>query len=60
MDDMQRLIDTGVLGKDYLIVIGSEPDHKAAANLLDRGFGRPTETIDLGNKDDQPFIIELD
>jgi hypothetical protein len=60
MDAMQDLIDNGIHGKDYLIVAGTEPDHKAADALLNRAYGKPTETLDLGNKDDEPFIIELD
>ena len=60
MDDMQKLIDTGVHGKDYLIVVGAEPDHKAAANLLDRSYGKPVESIEHSGRDGKPLIIRLD
>lgn len=60
MDKMQDLIDTGVYGEDYVIVTGRDPDPKAANMLLDRGLGKAVETIDLGNKDGQPFIVKLD
>lgn len=50
---------TGVYGKDYMLIVGAEPDYKAADALLNRAYGRPTETIDVGNKDNQPFIIRL-
>lgn len=59
-DRMQELIDTGEYGKDYMILIGAEPDHKAASALLDRFYGKPTESIEIGNKDNEPFIIILD
>lgn len=44
---MQDLLDTGVYGKDYIIVVGTLPDAKAANMLLDRGFGKAKETIEL-------------
>ena len=60
MDEMEKLIQNGTLGKDYLIVEASAPDHKAAANLLDRGFGKPTESIEHSGRDGAPLIIKLD
>jgi hypothetical protein len=27
----------------------------AANSLLDRGFGKPAQSIDLGNKEERPF-----
>ena len=44
---MQSFLDTGVYGKDYLIVAGAEPDWKAANALLDRAFGKAVESVDL-------------
>lgn len=59
-DRMEALLADGVYGKDYLIVEGREPDAKAADMLLNRALGKATETIDLGNKDGQPFLLKLD
>lgn len=44
---MQNLLDTGVYGKDYIIVEGSLPDYRAADALLNRGYGKPKESLDL-------------
>ncbi len=46
-DRMQKLLDTGVYGVDYLIVAGSMPDAKAADMLLNRAFGKAKESLDL-------------
>lgn len=42
---MQNLLDTGVYGVDYIIVVGHEPDWKAGDALLNRVFGKATETV---------------
>lgn len=34
-------------GTDYYYVTTKEPDHKAIQMLLDRGFGKPKETVDM-------------
>lgn len=47
MDRMQKLIDEGEYGKDYLIVVGELPDWKAANALLDRTYGKAKESITL-------------
>ena len=60
MDDMQDLIDKGVHGKDYLIVVGDKPDHKAVSALLDRAFGKPVESVEHSGRDGKPLIIKLD
>jgi hypothetical protein len=60
MDRMQELIDTGVHGKDYLIVAGDKPDHKAVSALLDRAFGKPVESVEHSGRDGKPLIIKLD
>lgn len=46
-DHMDELLNTGVLGKDYLIVAGSVPDWKAGDALLNRALGKATEHIDV-------------
>ncbi len=45
--EMQRLIDTGVYGKDYLIVVGAMPDWRAIESLYNRAFGKAKETLEL-------------
>lgn len=42
---MQKLLDTGTLGKDYFIVVGKLPDFKAGNALLDRAYGKAKETL---------------
>ena len=36
-----------------------EPDAKAIEYLMNQGAGKPTESILVGNKDNQPFILNL-
>lgn len=47
---MQNLLDTGVYGKDYLILEGSPAEWKAANALLDRAFGKAKESIDISGE----------
>lgn len=56
---MDDLIATGEYGKDYVIVVGSMPDARAADMLLNRSLGKPIESLEIGNKDNQPFILNL-
>ncbi len=44
---MQKLLDEGQYGKDYVIVVGTLPEYKAADALLNRGFGKPAESLKL-------------
>lgn len=44
---MDKLLTTGVMGKDYLILAGHAPDAGAADSILDRTFGRAIQTTDL-------------
>jgi hypothetical protein len=57
---MEELVLNGVHGKDYLLVEGSAPDNKAISNMLDRAFGKPTESIEHSGKDGAPLLIKLD
>mgnify|MGYP001559097671 CR=1 FL=1 len=40
-------------------VYTKEPDTKALEYLLNQGAGKATESILIGNKDNQPFILNL-
>jgi len=46
-DEMQKLLDEGVYGVDYIVLIGKEPDWKAGESILNRTFGKAKETIDI-------------
>jgi len=56
---IQELLDLGEYGKDYVIVLGARPDPKAGDMLLNRTFGKPTESLEVGNKDGRPLSISL-
>ncbi len=45
--EIDRLLTTCIHGKDFWIVEGSKPDWKAADAMLDRGYGKAKETLDL-------------
>lgn len=46
-DEMQRLLDEGIYGVDYIILMGKESDWKAANALLDRAMGKAKESIEI-------------
>jgi len=56
---MDELLETGKQGQDYFILEGSKPDWKAANALLDRGFGKAKESIDLNNPDGNFSLKDL-
>lgn len=43
--EMQNLLDTGIYGKDYIIIVGKAADWKAGNALLDRAFGKANESV---------------
>ena len=47
-------------GKIFYQLRTDKPDGRALENLLDRAHGRPAQSVDLGNKDDKPFLIQID
>ncbi len=53
-EEMQNLLDDGVYGVDYVIVMGREPDFRAGDAVLNRAFGKPKETVEIMN----PVITE--
>lgn len=44
---MQKLLDTGKYGKDYMILAGAEPDWRASNAALDRAFGKAKESVEM-------------
>lgn len=46
-DEMQKLLDEGEYGKDYVVLEGRPGDWKAANALLDRTYGKAKETFDI-------------
>lgn len=50
----------GNVDGDYYWIEIDKPDERAIENLIDRAHGRPAQSIDLGNKDDAPFLIRID
>jgi hypothetical protein len=43
------------IGEDYYFVTHILPDNKAIDSMLNRALGKPKDTLDIGNKDGQPF-----
>lgn len=58
--EFDRLISEGKAGEDYVIMAAEDPNHKASDAVLNRAYGRPTESVELSNKDGQPFVIMID
>lgn len=44
---IDKLIEEGVYGEDYIILVGKPGDWKAANAMLDRAFGKAKESLDL-------------
>jgi hypothetical protein len=44
----------------YYFLTTKEPDNRAIDSMLDRAFGKSSQSIELGNKDDNPFMISFD
>ena len=44
---IQKLLDEGEYGKDYMVVVGALPNGDVANKLLDRAFGKAKETLDI-------------
>lgn len=70
---IEKFLESGVYGVDYIIVVGKNPDWKAGNALLDRTFGKAKETVEhtgevtfslkalaesRRNIDDEPLDIE--
>lgn len=36
------------------------PDRQAATYLVDRIMGKPAQSLDVGNKDDEPFKVDVE
>lgn len=49
-DRMQKLLDEGEYGIDYMILEGSKADWKAGNALLDRAFGKAKESLALSGE----------
>ena len=45
---IEELLETGIYGEDYIVIVGAKPDGDIANKLLDRAYGKAKETIDLG------------
>lgn len=58
--EFDRLIVEGKAGHDYIIMAAEDPNHKASDAVLNRAYGRPTESVELSNKDGEPFVILMD
>ena len=50
---------SGIVDEKYYFVTHKEPQNQAIDSIQNRTFGRPTESIEIGNKDNQPFILNL-
>ena len=59
IDTIQDLLDNGVNGEDYEIVVGALPDFRAGDAILNRALGKPTEVIEMSGRDGAPLLIKL-
>ena len=59
LNEFEDVDGAGVVDEKYYFVTHKEPQNQAIDSILNRTFGRPTESIEIGNKDNQPFILNL-
>ena len=45
LERIEKILNTGVVGKDYIIVEGHLPDWRAVESLFNRFYGKPTEHV---------------
>lgn len=60
LDEWQGDMDRGLVDEKYYYITTKRPDSGVIRDLWDRGFGKSPQSIDLGNKDNKPFIIKID
>lgn len=58
IDQIDKLIETGIYGTDYLITAGAEPDWRAADAFLSRALGKPSETLKIKGKIEHEFSLK--
>jgi hypothetical protein len=59
-EEFDSLLENGVVGVDYLLVVASGPNYKALESLENRAWGKPTETIQHEGSDGGPLRIIID
>ncbi len=57
LNEFEDVDGAGVVDDKYYFITHEKPNNQALDSLLNRGLGKPTETIDLGNKDEKPFLV---
>lgn len=67
-DEIKDVLDEtegegGTVGDCFYLVTDVAPYNKAIDSMLNRALGKPTESLDIGNKDGKPFetkyIVEV-
>lgn len=48
--EIQKALDEGLIDTDYYYITTEKPDNRAIDSLLDRGFGKPEQSVDLTSK----------
>lgn len=59
-EEFDSLLENGVVGVDYLLVVAAGPNYKALESLENRAWGKPTETIQHEGADGGPLRIIID
>ena len=60
MNEFEDVDGAGVVDGKYYFLTHKEPQNNAIDSILNRTFGRPTETLEVSGKDGVPLIIKLD
>jgi len=58
-NSFQDVDGSGVVDDKYYFVTHKDPQNNAIDSILNRVFGRPTESIEVSGKDGEPLAINL-
>lgn len=57
-DEIEMLFNSNKVGEDYHVVFGKDPNVKALADIFDRIFGKPKETIEIPGQQEALLAIQ--
>jgi len=60
LNDFEGVDGRGEIDGKYYLITQDKPNYRASDAILNRTFGRPTETHEISGKDGEPLIIKLD
>ena len=60
LNEFQDIDGRGEIDGVFYMITQDKPNYRASDAILNRAFGRPTESHEVSGKDGEPLIIKLD